>query len=51
MSTERTTREGIEQAARDLRQSTGGRMTQEQARERVERAVRTGDNKRENGGR
>jgi hypothetical protein len=45
------TRDSIDSTARALREATGGRLTQEQARERVERAVRTGDNKRSNGGR
>lgn len=38
-------REGIEKTARDLSRSTG--MTYNQARERVERAVKRGDRKRE----
>jgi len=45
------TRDSIDSAARTVREASGGRLTQEQARERVERAVRTGDNKRSNGGR
>lgn len=44
-------REAIDSVAADYRRATGGRMTQTEARERVERAARTGDAKRENGGR
>ena len=51
MSDPKPTRDAIEQAARDIRRASGGRLTDTQARERVERAVRIGDNKRENGGR
>lgn len=45
------TRESIDSVARDLREATGGRLTAQEARDRVERAVRSGDNKRSNGGR
>jgi len=49
-----TTREGVERAAADWRRESerrGQPMSDTQARERVERAVREGDRKRENGGR
>lgn len=51
MAEQGTTRDGIERAAAKLRDSQGGRITHEQARERVEQAVRQGDRKRDNGGR
>lgn len=47
----RATRDSIDSVARSLREATGGRMTQTEARERVERAVRQGDAKRNDGGR
>lgn len=47
----KATRESIQQVARDLRNASGGRLTQTQAEARVERAVRQGDAKRDNGGR
>jgi len=51
MAEQGPTRDGIERAAAKLREAQGGRISHEQARERVESAVRQGDRKRENGGR
>lgn len=47
----KTTREGIERAAQDLRNATRGNMSHSEAAKRVQEAVRQGDRKRDNGNR
>lgn len=47
---ERFTREGVDRAAESLRRATGGKLTHEQAKDRVIRAVNRQENIDKNGG-